>query len=95
MRGRPRRVQGKDRNAFARWADSTGMTFAVLAAFLRVSEASVRDWYAGRSVPTLELALRIARMSEGRVPVDSWPRRRRKPGGDLGDGGGGDEQAAS
>lgn len=80
--GRPRRSRAK-RNAFADWLAKSHTKPGTLAKELKVSASSIYNLRNGYFGPGRDLAVKIATLSEGAVPVDSWPpaRPRKRKGG--------------
>lgn len=77
--GRPRRTKPKP-SAFAAWLKASKKTPEAVATLLGVAKSSVYNLRNGYFAPGLDLAVKIAEVSEGAVPADSWPppRRRRR-----------------
>lgn len=74
----------KARGPFAEWIAATGLTFTAVAEMLtaagpkgaRFSLQNVTNLRAGRTKPSLERAMLIERVSGGKVPADSWHKRK-------------------
>ncbi|HUS27566.1 MAG TPA: helix-turn-helix transcriptional regulator [Kofleriaceae bacterium] len=69
--GRPRQTRAP-RNPFADWLASCGKTPEQLAKALGVSVSSVYNARNGYFKPGRDLAVKIAEVSEGAVPVEAW-----------------------
>ena len=54
------------------WRKSTGMSQAKLGAKLGVTQVAVCDWENDKRTPEKSMLRKIARLSKGAVPVDSW-----------------------
>lgn len=82
--GRPRETRAP-RNAFADWLagcegkPGCGMTPEEVATALKVSPSSVYNARNGYFKPGRDLAVRIAELSKGAVPVDSWTAAKGRP----------------
>lgn len=57
------------------WRDARGLNQSDAADALGLSQAALSDYENGRKSPSVDRALRIAELTEGAVPVESW----RKP----------------
>jgi transcriptional regulator with XRE-family HTH domain len=55
-----------------RWMRQKRLSTAQIAAALNVSRITVWRWLSGSRAPQRELANRIAALTEGEVPSDSW-----------------------
>ena len=55
-----------------RWMRQKRLSTAQIAAALNVSRITVWRWLSGSRAPQRELANRIATLTEGEVPSDSW-----------------------
>ena len=73
-RGRPRQSlpSVEQPNDFALWMRDKGLEVEAVASLLDVSESVVYGWRKGSRTPSLSLANRIARVSNGAVKTDSW-----------------------
>ena len=69
--GRPRQSRAP-RNAFADWLASCGKTPEEVATLLETSVSSVYNARNGYFKPGRDLAVKIAEVSKGAVPVDAW-----------------------
>lgn len=69
--GRPRNTP-KSRTPFARWLANSGMTTREVADALGIQVSSLHSLKEGRFRPGLALALQIAKLTEGKVPVTLW-----------------------
>lgn len=67
-RGRPR----AEDNAFSRWLDGARITRAAAAEGLGISRAHVDRLCRNARRPSLALATRIERYTDGAVPATSW-----------------------
>jgi DNA-binding XRE family transcriptional regulator len=79
--GRPRDDRAP-RNAFSDWLMTCRMKPEVIATKLGVSVSAIYNARNGYYKPGLALAVKIAKLTRGKVPVDSWLRfelRERKP----------------
>ena len=56
------------------WLRECGVPVSALARLLGVNAATVYGWLRGDRPPRRRMASRVARISEGRVPADSWDR---------------------
>lgn len=65
-------------STFAKWIASTGHSLTEIAERLDCSVQAISNWRGGHSLPGRELANRIAALSNGAVPPDSWDRKARK-----------------
>jgi DNA-binding XRE family transcriptional regulator len=70
--GRPRQDEPPS-NAFAVWLSSQPLTVAAVAEELGVTKWAVYHLRSSYNRPSLELANKIAELSGGQVPSDSWP----------------------
>ena len=68
----------KPTNAFGRWVEETGLTYAKMAERLGCSSQAVSNMRNGQWSPGRELANKIASLSAGAVPVASWDRPKRR-----------------
>lgn len=57
---------------FQRWLATCGLTLSELTTKLGCSSSSIYNARNGYFVPGRDLAVAIARLSDGAVPVDSW-----------------------
>jgi DNA-binding XRE family transcriptional regulator len=71
--GRPRDERA-NRNAFSDWLSTCGMKAEKVATKLGVSPSAVYNARNGYYKPGLALAVKIAKLTKGKVPVDSWLR---------------------
>lgn len=55
------------------WIQSHGMTQASFAVEVGVHESAVSHWINGKQAPLRPMAVRIAEMTGGAVPVECWP----------------------
>lgn len=62
---------------FADFITSSGENRATWAGRLGVSRSYMSDLLNGKRQPSLDLALRIARLTGGAVPVESWEKTQR------------------
>jgi hypothetical protein len=76
--GRPRRTKPKP-SAFAAWLKASKLTPGKAAELLGVAVSSVYNLRNAYFAPGLDLAVKIAEVSGGAVPADSWPTPRRRP----------------
>lgn len=76
--GRPRETRAP-RNAFADWLATCGKTPEEVATALGVSSSSAYNLRNGYFKPGRDLAVRIAELSDGKVPVDSWTGSKARP----------------
>lgn len=76
--GRPRESRAPA-NAFGTWLLTCGMTPEDVALKLKVSESSVYNARNGYFKPGLELALAIEKLSDGKVPAESWVAVKTRP----------------
>lgn len=76
--GRPRQSRAP-RNAFADWLKDCGLTPEQVATKLDVSLSSVYNARNGYFKPGLDLALKIAELSAGKVPAASWSKAKARP----------------
>ncbi len=66
-------------NAFSRWLEASGRSVSDLADELGIAQVSVYHLRDGRFAAGRDLAVRIAELSGGSVPVSSWgPRPRQR-----------------
>lgn len=63
---------------FADFITSSGENRATWAGRLGVSRSYMSDLLNGKRQPSLDLALRIARLTGGAVPVECWERAGRR-----------------
>lgn len=63
---------------FGAWLRQETRTVAQLAAELDVSVSAIYHLRSGYHSPSLAVALRIAELSNGAVPVDGWAAQRKK-----------------
>ena len=49
------------------------ITQSKFAELMVVSQPTVSDWIAGKSLPSLEKAIKIERLTKGAVKANSWP----------------------
>jgi DNA-binding XRE family transcriptional regulator len=75
--GRPRRTKPKP-SAFAQWLRDSKQTPEQVAKELGVAKSSVYNLRNGYFAPGLDLAVKIAEVSGGAVPPDSWPAPRKR-----------------
>lgn len=54
------------------WREGLELTRMSAASIMGVSPASYGDWEAGRKTPRTALAVRIARITSGLVPIGTW-----------------------
>ncbi len=76
--GRPRRTRPKP-SAFAEWLKASKLTPKAAGELLGVAVSSVYNLRNAYFAPGLDLAVKIAEVSKGAVPADSWPKPRRRP----------------
>jgi DNA-binding XRE family transcriptional regulator len=69
--GRPRSSRAP-RNAFRDWLGSCGMTPQDVATKLEVKISSIYNAANGYYKPGRDLAVKIAKLTDDAVPVDSW-----------------------
>lgn len=69
--GRPRQSRAP-RNPFADWLANCGKSPEDIAKTLGVSVSSVYNARNGYFKPGRDLAVKIAEISDGKVPVESW-----------------------
>ena len=69
--GRPRQSRAP-RNPFADWLKSCGKTPEQVAELLEVKVSSVYNARNGYFKPGRDLAVKIAEISKGAVPVEGW-----------------------
>jgi plasmid maintenance system antidote protein VapI len=69
---RRRRKQHRPETRLARWLESVGMTRVELAQRLEVFYGHVDKMCHGERRPSLELALRIEKLTRGAVPMSYW-----------------------
>lgn len=69
--GRPRQTRAP-RNAFSDWLAGCGKTPSQVATALGVSVSSVYNARNSYFKPGRELAINIEKLSEGKVPIESW-----------------------
>ena len=69
--GRPRQSRAPS-NPFAAWLKDCGKTPEQIAKLLKVGVSSVYNARNGYFKPGRDLAVRIAEISDGKVPVESW-----------------------
>lgn len=77
--GRPRRKPAPD-SPFSRWLAHSKTTVRELADSLELTRWAVYNLRSGHHKPSLEVANKIAELSKGEVPADSWPATSRKQG---------------
>lgn len=65
-------------SVFARWITTTGLNLTAIASVLGCSIQAISNFRGGHSKPGRELANRIAEVSKGAVPADSWDRKPRR-----------------
>jgi hypothetical protein len=72
--GRPRSAlpDVENPNAFARWLAENDISVEAVSKVLSVSTAAVYGWRRGNRPPRRSMAVRIARMTDGEVPADTW-----------------------
>ena len=72
--GRPRSdlPDVKRPNVFALWMRDAGVQVESVAKILRVTPGLVYGWRKGTRCPSLQLAIRIAEISNGAVAPSSW-----------------------
>lgn len=75
--GRPRRTKPKP-SAFAVWLKASKLTPTQAAELLGVAVSSVYNLRNAYFAPGLDLAVKIAEVSGGTVPADSWPAPRKR-----------------
>lgn len=68
----PHRPRSKAKGPFARWIDSTGLTYAQLAERLGCSPQRISNLRNGDQKPGRALANTIAEQSKGAVPAEAW-----------------------
>jgi len=73
-RGRPRRdlPDVKRPNAFALWLHDSEIDVESVAKLLNVTTSVVYGWRKGTRTPSLQMALRIAEISDGSVGAAAW-----------------------
>jgi len=76
--GRPRRRPVPD-SPFARWLRQSKISVREIAEQLELTVWACYNMRSGYHKPSLEVAVRIADMSGGEVPVDSWGVAPEKP----------------
>lgn len=54
------------------WRETHDITQEQAATEIGASQSAYSDWEQGRKMPGIENALRIARATDGAVPVESW-----------------------
>ena len=54
------------------WRDRVGMTQTALAFAIGVGQPSVAEYERGSRCPRVETAVKIAEVTKGEVPVESW-----------------------
>ncbi len=59
-------------NALDRYLRRTKQSCAMFAARIGVKDSSVWRWAKDKRAPTLTMAIRIEKASEGEVPIASW-----------------------
>ena len=59
-------------NALNAYLRSTGTTQRALAAALGVQPATVNHWCRGKRTPRVGLALKLAEVTGGAVPLTAW-----------------------
>jgi DNA-binding XRE family transcriptional regulator len=77
--GRPRRESEQPAIPFAAWLAKSKLTAEQLAVSLDVAPSSIYNMRNGYFTPGRELAVKIAAVSKGKVPADSWPPARPRP----------------
>jgi hypothetical protein len=72
--GRPRQPlpDVEQPNDFAQWMAERGIDVETVAKLLCVSTAAVYGWRRGNRPPSRKMAVRISRMTDGEVSVESW-----------------------
>lgn len=55
-----------------RWRESKGITGKAAAKLAGVSQPAWSDWEAGKRIPRVDMAVRIADLTRGAVPVTAW-----------------------
>lgn len=60
----------------ASWRADRGLKLAEAAELVGCSASALCEYEQGNKTPRLHLALRISEVTEGAVPVESWPDRR-------------------
>ena len=54
------------------WLSANGMSHRRFARELGTSQQNVSSWVGGRSLPRVQFAVQIEKMTEGQVPVVVW-----------------------
>ena len=54
------------------WRRKEGLTQTAAATRLELSQSAFCEYEKGKSVPRVDAAVRIARGTDGHVPVESW-----------------------
>lgn len=57
---------------FKEWRESRALTQAQVADLLGVRQSRVSEWESGRTQPRVRMAVAIARVTGGEVPVELW-----------------------
>lgn len=60
------------KNSFKRYLEESGTSHAEIARKLKVTRAGVYYWSRGRGVPNLKVAIKLEKITKGRVSVYSW-----------------------
>ncbi len=58
--------------------DSSGMTQSEWAQLLEIREGYLSDLICGAKRPSLALAVRIERLTDGAVPIETWAREKQE-----------------
>ena len=66
------RPRSKARGLFSKWIEATGLTYPQVAVLLGCSPQAVSNLRKGNTRPGRELANKIAKVSAGAVPSESW-----------------------
>jgi transcriptional regulator with XRE-family HTH domain len=63
---------GVEPNAFAKWLVEKELTVETAARLFGMSTSTIYGWRRGNRPPSRTAASRIAKVTEGAVPADSW-----------------------
>lgn len=64
--------EGSGAKRLKAWREAAGHTQVEAGKLLGVSQVTISDWEAERKQPRVSAALRIARVTDGAVPIESW-----------------------
>ena len=61
--------------AIREWREAHGLSQTVCAKRIGVAQSAWNQWESGKGEPRIKFAVRLAELTEGRVPVAIWAER--------------------